>query len=274
MSPEEIKNKIDELERLVKKLVSDLEEEKEKVKNTAYVLDHHNHTGDDGTKILEHQLNLKPEQPIKMGYGGMLSGTNASQSIALGSTSEQIQMSFVSGKDMGGAFGTTTGNLQFNLLHQPLNASNQSFITAFRPPIFAPIPGSTISVTAAGNTVTINGYNFVTNSLAGAQINIFSSAGALIETQTIASNTATVITISGTWGATTSGGTFVIFQPVFFGSADTPYQRFYTMEGTGGGIRFGVGVTAGSQNQNGLLYMDATGDLYWRNKSGTSTKLN
>jgi hypothetical protein len=56
------------------------------------------------------------------------------------------------------------------------------------------------------------------------------------------------------------------------GSADTPFQRFYTQEGTGGGIRFGVGTTNGGQN--GLAYMDVTGDIYWRNKIGASTKLN
>ena len=56
------------------------------------------------------------------------------------------------------------------------------------------------------------------------------------------------------------------------GSAQTIFQRFYTQEGTAGGIRFGVGATAGGQN--GLLYSDATGDLYWRDKAGTSVKLN
>lgn len=230
----------------------------------------HTHSGRDGSKNIDSEIDLQPGTPIKLGLGGMLAIGGGVQ----GAVSEQVQMSIVSGKDMDGSIGTSTNNLQLNLLHNPQNASNQSFITSFRPPVFAQIGGSTISVTATGTTVTVVGYNFATNSLAGALINIYNSSNTFIETQTIASNTATVITISGTWGATTTGGSFFILQPVFFGSADTPWQRLYTCEGTGAGIRFGVGVTAGAQNQNGLLYMDATGDLYWRNKSGSSTKLN
>lgn len=228
---------------------------------------YHTHNNTDSPLISE--ISLSAGTPIKFGLGAMISTSNKE---AIGSTSEQIQTSIASGKDIGGTIGYTSNNLQLNLLHQPQNSSNQSFITAFRPPYYITIPGTTISVTAAGNTVTTSGYGFDTNVLTNSLINIYDSTGALVETQTIASNTATVITISGTWVNTTNNGIFLIYQPVFFGSADTIYQRFYTQEGTGAGIRFGVGTTNGGQN--GLLYMDSAGDLYWRNKAGASTKLN
>jgi hypothetical protein len=227
----------------------------------------HQHNGVDSPLIST--IKLQAETPINFGFGAMLSTSN-SKTVVAGSTGEQLQASMVSGKDLVGApVGTETNNLQLNLLHQPQNASNQSFINAFRPPVFGTIAGTTISVTSGASTVTITGHSFIVNALANALINIFDSTGTLVETQTIASNTSTVVTISGTWGATTTSGTYFIFQPVFMGSADTPFQRFYTQEGIGAGIRFGVGVTNGGQN--GLLYMNSVGSLYWRNKSGVST---
>jgi hypothetical protein len=228
----------------------------------------HQHDQHDGTSILRKSITLDGDQFLQIGNGGMASAPVSN----LGTTSEQYQFSIATGRDDGRTgFVNKADILQLNLQHYPNNASNQSFITAFTYPLVTPT-SETISVTAGQNKVTINGLNFTTNELAGALIDISNSSGALVETQTIASNTATEITISGTWGASTSGGSFYIYQPVFLGSANTIWQRFYTQEGEAGGIRFGVGPTAGGQN--GLLYMDATGNLYWRPKTGAAVKLN
>ena len=229
----------------------------------------HNHDDVDGTRRLRKTIDIDDDQALGVGNGTMASPPIRS----LGASTEQVQYSIAVGKDDGrSGFVNKADLLQLNFLHQPRNASLQSFINAFRTPVVTSLGGTSISTTSGGNTVTIAGFGFASNELAGALIDIFNSSGALVETQVIASNTATVITITGTWLASTSGATFQIYSPVFFGSAETIFQRFYTQEGTAGGIRFGVGVTAGGQN--GLLYSDATGDLYWRNKSGVSTKLN
>jgi len=166
-----------------------------------------------------------------------------------------------------------TPNMQLEMTHIPNQSSLFSYLTAQRAPLVGSYENTSVSTTLGGNTVTIAGFNFITNELAGAYINIYNSSTTLVETQTIASNTATVITISGTWLASTSNATFKIYTPVFLGRTETIFRRVYVEEGTAsGGIRFGVGATGNTQN--GLLYMDATGDLYWRNKAGTSTKLN
>ena len=120
--------------------------------------------------------------------------------------------------------------------------------------------------------MTINGFDFTTNELSGHLINIYNSSGTFVESQAIASNTSTVITISGTWTSSTSGGIFFIYNPAYLGSAEHIWQRAYVQEGTSGGVRFGVGPTAGGQN--GLLYMDSAGDLWWRDKAGTAIQLN
>ncbi len=230
----------------------------------------HQHNDIDGTNHLRKTFQLDQDQ-----FGVIGLGTLGSTSSRLNTTAEQLQFSTNVGKESGKVgFVNKADILQLNLLHQPLNTSKQSFINAMRTPVVTPFENTSVSTTIGGNTVTISGYGFTTNELALAQIDIFDSSGVFVESQTIASNTATVVTISGTWLASTSGGTFFIYMPVFFGSAETIFQRFYTQEGTGGGIRFGVGVTAGTLNQNGLLYMDATGDLYWRDKAGAAVKLN
>jgi hypothetical protein len=252
-----LQNRVAELERIVKELSSNYEE--------------HRHDGANKSKKLSKTIELDRGEFLRVGLGGMATGPLLNQ----GSTSEQVQFATSVGKSDGrSGFVNKADILQVDYLHQPRNTNKQSFIVGRRTPVVVPLESTSISVTSGGNTVTITGYNFTTNELANAVISIYNSSGTLIESRLIASNTSTVITISGTWGATTSNGSFGIYAPVFFGSADTVWQRFYTQEGTAGGIRFGMGVTAGAQNQNGLLYMDATGDLYWRNKSGTAVKLN
>jgi hypothetical protein len=251
----------------LKKLVVELQT---KVKNLEANFSKHQHDGIDGTNTLRKNIKLDQDQYLQVGLGGH--GT--AEVTGLGTTGEQIQYAISVGKDDGRTgFVNKADVMQMNFLHQPRNTSKQSFLTMFRTPVVSPLQGTSISTTLGDNTVTIAGYNFTTNELSSALIDIYNSSGSLVETQTIASNTSTVVTISGTWGASTSGGTFFIYMPVFMGSADYIYQRFYTQEGTTGGIRFGVGATAGALNQNGLLYMDSAGDLYWRNKAGTATKI-
>lgn len=250
----------------LKKIVIDLQAKVSKLESD---YSKHQHDNIDGTNQLRKSIKLDQDQYLQVGLGGH--GT--AEVTGLGTTGEQIQYAISVGKDDGRTgFVNKADVMQMNFLHQPRNTAKQSFLTMFRTPVVSSLEGTSISTTLGGNTVTIAGYGFTTDELKDALIVIFNSSGALVETQTIASNTATVITITGTWVATTTGGTFFIYMPVFLGSSDYIFQRFYTQEGTDGGIRFGVGPTAGGQN--GLLYMDATGNIYFRDKNGDSIKLN
>jgi hypothetical protein len=242
--------------------ISKLENDLNSLKSLFY---RHQHDGVDGTNTLRKKLILDQDQFLTIGtsqQGTITGGTAGTETYnyILGVGTETQSSGFVN----------KSPNLQILVQHTP--NTTQSFFQGQRSPLVTSVQGTSISTTLGGTTVTIDGFNFSTNELAGALINIINSSGTLIETQTIASNTSTVVTISGTWSATTSNATFVIFIPVYLGSANYPWQRDYVQEGTAGGVRFGVGPTAGGQN--GLLYMDTTGDLYWRNKGGASTKLN
>lgn len=236
---------------------------------------YHTHNGTDSPIVTI--VDLKPNNPVLLGYGGMISYSPGSGDTAPGSAGEEVITIIVAGKDQtAGVTQSSISNMQIQLEHYPQDPNNFSFFDAFRPPLYTNTANTTITVTAGGSTVTITGYTFPVNSLFNATtpvlIDIFDSSGNLVETQSIASNTATVITINGTWLNTTIGGTFLVFVPVFLGRTQNPWQRAYVMDSTAGGVRFGGGPT--NAGQNGLLYMDSAGDLYWRNKSGTSTKLN
>lgn len=259
----ETKNKIAKLEQQVAELISKLD-----VLKRDYSI--HQHSDFDGTKTLTKSISVDKGEHIRNG----LSDSMTQPVTFIGTTAEQIVHSMSVGLNTKNGLFNKDDCLQINYIHQPNNTSKQSFITAFRKPLVSSLPNQTVATTSGGNTITINGFNFGTNELAGALISIYNSSSSLVETRVISSNTSNVITISGTWGASTSNALFLVYVPVFLGSADTIWQRFYAQEGINGGVRFGMGVTGGALNQNGLLYMDATGDLYWRNKSGTSTKLN
>ncbi len=227
----------------------------------------HQHTLSDGTSYLRKSITLDVDQAYTIGQAqwqnfqlpNSIDGTNF---ISIMTVGENIVR----------GLGVKSPNMQLLMTHIPNQASHFSFLTAECPPLFVSYQNTSISTTLGGNTVTIAGYNFATNELAGAYINIYNSSLVLVETQLIASNTATVVTISGTWLNSTTG-TFKIYNPVFLGRTENIFHRLYVEEGSAvGGIRFGVGPT--NNTQNGLLYMDATGDIYWRDKAGISTKLN
>lgn len=237
----------------------------ERIYKLEYSLKTHQHTLADGTSYLRKSLVLDADQNIVIG-----NTQYESRKANYNGTDDVFYQFMTAGPDTGQVgLVNYSNNIQFNLEHTP---NNLSFMYVVRSPLVSSFGNTEIDTTAGGNTTTIVGFNFETNELAGALIDIYESDGTFLETQVIASNTATVITITGTWINSVNNGEFTIFKPVYLGSADFPFQRGYVEEGIAGGIRFGVGPTAGGQN--GLLYMDATGDIYWRDKSGTSTKLN
>jgi len=251
-----LENKIIQLENEIKLLKSGLQL--------------HQHTISDGTSVLRKNIQLDADQWLAIGPAQLLSQVRSTGStsndftafsIAVGSDPVTLPANYKS------------ADMQLNMLHFEKDTNKYSYLTCARSPLVASYENTSISVTSGGNTVTIAGYNFITNELTGAYINIINSSGALVETRRITSNTATVITITGTWGASTSGGKFSIYTPTFIGKTDSIFRRLYIDEGnTDGGVRFGPGAT--SNGQNGLLYMDAAGDLQWRTKAGVVTKLN
>lgn len=253
----------EQLEAEISQLKRDFEAFKDQYRN-------HQHNDVDGTYHLRKNIVLDQDQGMAVGVGTLISESNTN-SVAEGT---KYALHFSAGKDTSIGLARNTINAQVSIMHQPYDVTTfVSWLQGIRNPAFTNFnTNKTISVTAAGNTVTTSDYTYTSNELTGALINIYDSSGVFVECQTIASNTSTVITISGTWINTTNNGYYIVYAPMYVGISQFIWKRNYVDEGTGGGVRFGVGPTAAGQN--GLLYMDSAGDLYWRPKTGAAVKLN
>lgn len=256
---EELKSQVEELSNKVKELTEKLNETSKKLDEYTIKHKEHIHNGEDGTNTITGDLRLHKDRTIK------LADCEIAQLVRGINTSGETNMFAIAvGRDPRSGIASNSENAQFNIVHQP--QSTISYISGIRPPLY--INSTVISTTSGGSTITFTGANFVVNDLAGASVNIYDSTGALVEMQTIASNTATVITISSTWLNTTTGGTAEVLFPMYLGISNYPWQRGYVMDGSGGGIRFGGGAT--NNGQNALLYTDGT-SLKFRKKDGTVT---
>lgn len=256
----ELERKINELQSTIDRLVKTVQDNERKITTVSSVLERHQHTDTDGTSKLRRGSEVLVESGniAYVGNGGIGQTTFGTQNT----------LAIASGTDKG-ASANGTPNKTTNSVLLFTNQPNDGFLSGYTGPAYQ---NFNKSVTSGGNTLTDTSFDWTTNELAGMYINIYDSVTGLEFTRQIASNTSSVITITGTWPSSVSGGIYLVFMPLYLGQSDLPYRRIYTGEGTSEGIRFGYGPT-GTPN-NGLLYMDATGDLYWRDKAGTSIKLN
>lgn len=240
---QELKNQIEELK-------TELQEMRETIAN-------HGHTGQDGSTALNTTIEIDENKVFKTGSMVIEGVPAVTPNILVGGIAV--------GEDTVMSDGSR--NTQVVINHD--EDSFQSFMFGQRAPIYRGTDGD---INAGGNTLQQDTYTWETNELAGAYV-VANTSATEFDFYEIASNTSDTLTITGgTWSASEDPSEFFVFVPIYFGAAQYPWRRIYTMEGTGGGVRIGGGDTAGGQN--GLLYMDSGGDLYWRNKAGSSTKLN
>jgi hypothetical protein len=163
-----------------------------------------------------------------------------------------------------------------------------SFFYGYRKPLYRTKSGTTVSVTSGGSTITDTNKSWTTDELAGAYIYILNSSNVLQFTRQIASNTATEITIDGTWPSSVSDATYFVFLPMLLGSPEYPWWQIYaggfdvSSGGTGAvrrAIRMGYGPTSLSI---GIFYGTGSpesavtanvGSLYLRTDGGAGTTL-
>jgi len=255
----------DEVEGLKKEKKTMAEDMESRLLAVEKVLREHTHRGDDDSASIEKDIELLSGQKFVSGdvatFAGLESAVN-NRTLFVAST----------GRDKSEAEGIN--NSQVQLEHQyftdpPDGTTRQSFFYGIRGPIYQ----GTATMASGGTTLTQSNWKWTDDELVGARVLVYNAAATDFEGYEISANTSQGLTITGgTWGFGGTGLAFQVFMPVYLGGATYPWRRIYMEEGTAGGLRIGLGATGGGQN--GLLYMDATGDLYWRNKSGTSTKLN
>jgi len=228
------------------------------------LLANHHHDGLDGSANLSFHQSLNDLQEYRIANSAYFTG--ATQLLQ---GQELTRAVITSGRDNNPTDGFD--NSQLVLEHNYTAAGNLSFYYGTRSPLYT---GIDASVKSGSGVLKQNSYKWTPDELVGCAVHVTSTTTGAFKIGTVLSNTETTVTLeSGTWGFNTKeDGIFVIFVPVYLGGGNVPWRRAYVTEGTGGGLRFGFGATG--DGNNGLLYMDSVGDLYWRTKAGSSTKIN
>lgn len=260
---EELNNKLSEKDRLFDELKNEISQIKK-------VQESHTHSGNDGSDYMyNNPISLKSGVGISCGRYQFIDAEL--QSSSTDSRIKAILGALVIGD---GAKGSGTDNSvkntsQFYIEHQPLTngSTNQTFIQGYRSPFYS---DTSAVISSGGTTLTQSKFTWELNELDGAYVIVIDPANPTqFDAFEIASNTATQLTITGgTWTFTSLNAEFAVFVPIYLGSANFPWRRIYTGDGSGGGIRFGMGDTNGGQNA--LLYTDGA-DLKFRKKDGTVT---
>lgn len=236
-------------------------------------------------------IDVSGGKPIFIGNGGIIEVTKS-----IDTASEVNSLAIVAGRDRGSPAGgakENSNNSQIFLQHQngTYGGTNQTFLFGYRPPLFLNFTDTSgITATSGASTLTDSTQNWTTNELAGAQLLVYSSAGAFQYSRQIASNTATVITIDGTFPATVSNSKYTVLMPVYLGAADYPWRQGYfggqdvSSGGTGAQrrvLRFGYGASSGA-DVIGIFFGTGSpenvvtanvGSLFLRSDGGASTTL-
>jgi hypothetical protein len=281
---EELKKEIESLKNRVNLLTN-------KVGQVEQLTKLHKHTGYDESSRIDGDVTLLPNRFLTIGNAQITEDTRS-----YGSAAQVERLLLITGKDMNSGFTNTSENTQLQIENQSATtgSSNQSFFYGLRAPVYtdtATDDGSSNTVTSAAFVVNDTTKTWTTNELAGAMVNIYSSAGALVHSKQIASNTSTQITVDDAWDSTvSSGGSYIVWMPVYMGSADYPWRRGYFMgsDSSSGGdgtvmkaIQLGRGPSGGT-DVIAIFYGAGTpesavtaniGSLFLRTDGGTSTTL-
>jgi len=282
-----IQDTIEKLEAYEKRIL-ELEKEKDEMKIFINSIKAKNFDSLDSGKI-NGNLELQPTKMIGLGKSKSLSYT-ANE----GSSSETTRHYLSStGEDpIGTVSDVTTEDSTLIFEHQPTTTgtTNQSFLFGFRPPSAQTGGSNTVTVTSGASTLTDATKTWTTNELAGAIVEVYDSSLAFKFARQIASNTSTIITIDGTWSATVTGGYYVVYMPIYLGSADYPWRQGYfggqDVSSGGTGIqrrvlRFGYGTTTGADvigvyfgtgSPEGVVTANI-GSIFLRTDGSTSTTL-
>lgn len=224
------------------------------------ILKEHTHRGDDESTAIEKDIEL-------LSGFGFSSGDVASFKGVESAVENRTLSIFGTGRDKSEAEGINNSQVQLEHQYGTDSTTRQTFYYGIRGPIYK---GASASFASGDTVLSQADWTWQTNELAGTRVLIYYSATSFGGFE-IASNTEKTLTITGgTFASSVTGAQYQVFMPVYLGGATYPWRRAYIEEGTAGGLRIGLGATGGGQN--GLLYMDSLGDLYFRSKrAGTFT---
>lgn len=126
--------------------------------------------------------------------------------------------------------------------------------------------GDDARFTSGKNTIVSDKFDQIdTNKLAGQFITVQGDDGSLLNLL-ISSNNSKTVTVSSNLPITSTSSSFVVYQPVFLGGEEYPWQKLFLHGGDKAGIQFGGG--SNGNGANGLLYASGQ-NLIYRKPNGT-----
>lgn len=304
-------NKLEEEVSGLKNIINDLQKEITDLQEIKNIIRNHRHLGIDGSSLFTGDTEFRGKN-IHLSGGQRISGMQSAVLAPLniydnieqnpdgstpksilkrvfgfaigiagdkGSASEQINSGIIAGlslesEDIKFSDFDRLNLSQLRLIHVPQDTGQPplAFLNAQRTPLVS----SKGSVTNVGSTLTDSSASYKTNVLTGCILVLY-SGGVISEAYRIASNTSTVITISGNWVSATGTYDYYVFGPVFLGSAESPWRRLFV----GDEIRLAYGASAGTQVRwirwgNGSpegVVAASVGSLFLRFDGGAGTTL-
>lgn len=263
MENDELKNEIERLQEQVNALKKTIDE-------NSYYLKYHEHNNADKSKNLSSSLLLDMEAVIASGKAGLTGKYIENYLYRLG---------FFTGPEdvRGEAWGSFTTDTNLILEHQ---YSGIKVFYGYSHTFAQDTASFRLTVTKGTNRLENSNLSFRNENFSNHLLIISKASYSPGEITTygywIQSNSPTSITIYGTFDFTGPVSAIIIFEPLYLGTAFTPWRRLWVCDenindGNQGGIMFGKGQVGNGQNS--LLFVDKDGKLKYKNRSGTITTL-
>jgi len=239
-----------------KEQIADLQD---KVQEQEQIIRKHQHTGkDDSFRMTDADIVLKDRHAILSGPGGFV-GDNGL--IDMGVRRLHIACGPTGINE--GTLGQETKNMQLTFEHQDY-LGGLNFIYGLSNAI-----SNTCSITVSSSQTTFTdpATDFGADNSRVGQYLLVQRERLSVSDYTdygyvITANTKHSLTISSAFGFDGKITSFLVYKPVYFGSALAQFKKIYTLDG----LRFGPGQSY--NGQNGLLYMDTDGSLKYREPDG------
>jgi len=248
---------MEELEQKLKKQEDQIKKLEQGLKDAQRILHEHTHNGRDGSLTFRETVELPTGKSFDSGTSGWLGYQG----------NDQFSMTFATGPEIRDGVSDYSKNSQMSITHQDTSLGGRTFVEGLRSPLFSGTDGEL----SASTTFTQARFDFVSTEfdlLDDIYLVVYDIDGTF-ESRIISTLTRKSLVVTSAFTISGTGLTWFIYQPLYFGSAERPWKRLYTHEDSGGGVRFGTGVTATAGNA--LLYFKS-GKLIIRWLDGNTTR--
>ncbi|MHA1304220.1 MAG: Ig-like domain-containing protein [Candidatus Heimdallarchaeaceae archaeon] len=251
---------IEELNNSLESLKGEVDGLKSRIEDQGYTIKNHQHNNlDDTAKLSDTDFILKPSRVFISGPGGIVGEATKPE------TPNTRRLYVVCGPEgiNNGVFGSESKNMELVLDYNDYNPSSLNLFYGFSKGITGTSKDSKVSITSTQTVLTDSTVDFGDDNSRVGQFLVLATDVAY--GYIITANTKHSVTFTPAAGFD-GMATYMVYKPVLLGSGTIPWGKIYTVGGTNGGVRFGMGTSY--NGQNALLYMDSDGTLKYKKLNG------